>query len=77
MSKQGNKIQQLKSHDDLLIFGYPCKVFRDDQKAAYVEDGRHLIPWMGRPSLMIDRCVSVVRLRIIKLTLYDVMFHSI
>lgn len=43
------------SHDDLLIFGYSCKLFRDDEKAMYVDKGKHLIPWMGDNNLMVDR----------------------
>ncbi|XP_037548548.1 splicing factor, suppressor of white-apricot homolog isoform X2 [Nematolebias whitei] len=40
---------------DLLVFGYACKLFRDDEKAIYHEHGKHLIPWMGDKSIMIDR----------------------
>ncbi|XP_029024656.1 splicing factor, suppressor of white-apricot homolog isoform X2 [Betta splendens] len=40
---------------DLLVFGYACKLFRDDEKALYHEHGKHLIPWMGDKSIMIDR----------------------
>ncbi|OCU01956.1 splicing factor, suppressor of white-apricot homolog [Xenopus laevis] len=40
---------------ELLVFGYACKVFRDDEKAIYHEQGRHLIPWMGDSQIMIDR----------------------
>ncbi|XP_038155265.1 splicing factor, suppressor of white-apricot homolog isoform X2 [Cyprinodon tularosa] len=40
---------------DILVFGYACKLFRDDEKALYHEHGKHLIPWMGDKSIMIDR----------------------
>ncbi|XP_041078744.1 splicing factor, suppressor of white-apricot homolog isoform X3 [Polyodon spathula] len=40
---------------ELLVFGYECKVFRDDERALYHEQGKHLIPWMGDKSIMIDR----------------------
>lgn len=40
---------------DLLVFGYACKLFRDDEKALYHEHGKHLIPWMGDKNIMIDR----------------------
>ncbi|KAJ6659075.1 hypothetical protein lerEdw1_019378 [Lerista edwardsae] len=40
---------------ELLVFGYACKLFRDDEKALQQEQGRHLIPWMGDASIMIDR----------------------
>ena len=39
----------------LLVFGYTCKIFRDDVKARSLESGEHLIPWMGDPALKIDR----------------------
>ncbi|KAM9841827.1 splicing factor, suppressor of white-apricot homolog isoform 2-T2 [Aulostomus maculatus] len=40
---------------DLLVFGYACKLFRDDERAVYHEHGKHLIPWMGDKRIMIDR----------------------
>lgn len=42
---------------ELLVFGYSCKLFDDDEKALYHEQGQHLIPWMGDKSIMIDRSV--------------------
>ena len=41
--------------EDLIVIGYQSKLFRDDVMAKYIEDERHLIPWMGNESLMIDR----------------------
>uniref|UniRef100_A0A672NEK8 Splicing factor, suppressor of white-apricot homolog n=1 Tax=Sinocyclocheilus grahami TaxID=75366 RepID=A0A672NEK8_SINGR len=40
---------------ELLVFGYACKLFRDDQRAIYHDQGKHLIPWMGEKNIMIDR----------------------
>lgn len=42
-------------NEKLFLFGYSCKIFRDDEKAIYIDQGKHLIPWMGDKSLMIDR----------------------
>ncbi|XP_055914562.1 protein suppressor of white apricot [Eupeodes corollae] len=40
---------------DLLVFGYACKIFRDDAKAREIDQGKHLIPWMADANLKIDR----------------------
>ncbi|KAK2181752.1 hypothetical protein NP493_383g04028 [Ridgeia piscesae] len=47
--------EQKEDLESLFVFGYQCKVFKDDEKADYIERGKHLIPWMGDNSLMIDR----------------------
>jgi len=41
--------------EELLVFGYACKLYRDDAKALLEDSGQLLIPWMGDGSLMIDR----------------------
>ena len=41
--------------EELLVFGYACKLFRDDERALLLDSGSHLIPWMGDESIKIDR----------------------
>lgn len=44
--------------EELLVFGYACKLFRDDDRALYIDSGKHLIPWMADDALKIDRSVG-------------------
>jgi len=44
--------------NELLVFGYSAKLFRDDVRAQEIEEGSGLIPWMGNQEVMIDRSVS-------------------
>ena len=44
-----------EEEEDLLVFGYACKLYRDDAKALIEDSGQLLIPWMGDHSLMVDR----------------------
>ncbi|XP_071443188.1 splicing factor, suppressor of white-apricot homolog [Hetaerina americana] len=48
-------LRKKEDDDKLLVFGYSCKIFRDDEKALFIDQGKHLIPWMGNEALKIDR----------------------
>lgn len=55
---QDTSAEKDKENDqELLVFGYHCKLFRDDAKAESIDAGDHLIPWMGDGKIMIDRSV--------------------
>ena len=42
--------------EELIVFGYSCKLFRDDFSAKAIDRGQSLIPWNGDENVMIDRC---------------------
>ena len=42
--------------EDLLVFGYAARIFDgSDDRARYVDQGKHLIPWMGDSSTCNDQ----------------------
>jgi hypothetical protein len=51
------EVRRNEELDELFVFGYACKIFRDNVKAVEINKGQHLIPWMGNPKLLIDRFV--------------------
>lgn len=58
MDKAPKEESASSKYAELLVFGYACRLFRDDERAMYHEQGKHLIPWMGDNKLMIDRSVE-------------------
>ena len=54
MKKKNKAKDEEPDYSSLLVFGYGCKIFRDDERA--VEE--NLIPWMGT-DLTIDRLVGL------------------
>ncbi len=47
--------ENAKEDEQLLVFGYACKLFRNDARTLLESSGQLLIPWMGDNSLMVDR----------------------
>ncbi|CAF1047243.1 unnamed protein product [Adineta steineri] len=57
---QGQEQEYNNGHNDykeeeLIVFGYSCKLFRDDFSAKAIDRGQSLIPWNGDENVMIDR----------------------
>jgi len=50
------ELARIQVLQDLFVFGYQCTLFRDDEKAEFIEEEQHLIPWMGDDTNMVDRC---------------------
>lgn len=55
--------------EELFVFGYSCKLFRDDDKALHIDQGKHLIPWMGDETLKIDRFDMFLTIRLLTVAL--------
>ncbi len=55
---KATKQSDSSKYAELLVFGYACKMFRDNERAIYHDQGKHLIPWMGDKNIMIDRSVK-------------------
>lgn len=49
---------EVRREDELIVFGYSCKLFRDDFSAKAIDRGQSLIPWNGDENVMIDRCAK-------------------
>lgn len=50
-------IEERKEEEELLVFGYACKLFPPDEHSRMIGRLQHLIPWNGDEELqlMIDR----------------------
>lgn len=54
----GKSVHPENKLEDLIVFGYSCKLFRDDFSAKAIDRGQSLIPWNGDENVMIDRCAQ-------------------
>ncbi|XP_054715820.1 splicing factor, suppressor of white-apricot homolog [Uloborus diversus] len=52
---RGPSLKPVDPNEKLFLFGYSCKIFPNDDKSLFIGQGKHLIPWMGDETLMIDR----------------------
>lgn len=50
--------------EELFVFGYSCKVYEDYDKSLYIDQGKHLIPWLGDDTLKIDRFAFACSIRL-------------
>lgn len=55
--EQNEDSSEKNRNEELFVFGYHCKLFRDDEQAKMVDLGTYMIPWMGDEKLKIDRSV--------------------
>ena len=51
----GEEEEEDGRQDDLSVYGYECRLFRDDAMAAQVDAGGRLVPWQGDDGLRLDR----------------------
>lgn len=63
--------------EELFVFGYSCKLFRDNEKALHIDQGKHLIPWMGDETLKIDRFDPFFTIRLLTMALKTIKGLSI
>ena len=43
--------------EQILAFGYSCKLFDDERSARFLDQGKNLVPSSGDNDLLIDRSV--------------------
>lgn len=50
---------QERAANQMLAFGYSCKLFDDENSARFLEQGKNLVPSAGDNDLLIDRSVGL------------------